>query len=57
VPPQQPEQQTHVNSNKVDFGVAVLSGFGGGHVDDFAGTTFDDDVSALPQGRALHTDG
>lgn len=29
---------THVNGDKVDLGVTVLPGLGGGHVDDLAGT-------------------
>ena len=29
-----------VNSCKMDLGVAVLAGLGGGHVDDLAGTTW-----------------
>jgi len=43
-----------VNSDEMDFGVAVLARLGGGHVDDLARATLDDDVAVLPQGRALH---
>lgn len=28
--------QTHINSDEMDLGVSVLSGLGGGHVDDLA---------------------
>jgi len=46
-----------VDGDQVDFGVAVLASLGGGHFDDLAGTTLDDDVAVLPQGRALHGKG
>ena len=46
---------THVNGDKVDFGVTMLSSLGGGHVDNLAGTTLDDDVTVLPEGGTLHT--
>lgn len=47
---------THVNGDKVDLGVTVLSSLGGGHVDDLAGSALDHDVTVLPEGRALHAD-
>src|SRR5690349_6194972 len=43
-----------VNSDEMDFGVAMLARLGGGHVDDLARTTLDDDEAVLSQGRALH---
>jgi len=36
-----------VDGNEMDLCVTVLSGLGGGHVDDFAGTAFDNDVTAF----------
>ena len=39
-------RQTYVNGDKVNLGVTVLSGLGGGHVDDLAGPALDDDVAA-----------
>jgi hypothetical protein len=45
---------THVNGDKVDLGVTVLARLGGGHVDDLARATLDDDVTVLAKGRALH---
>ena len=33
-------RQTYVNGDKVNLGVTVLSGLGGGHVDDLAGATW-----------------
>jgi len=46
-----------VDGDKVDLGVAVLAGLGGGHFDDLAGAALDDDVTALAEGRALHGEG
>ena len=46
-----------VNGNQMDLGVTVLSGLGGGHLDNLAGTVLDDDEAVLPQGRALHGEG
>ena len=43
-----------VDADQVDLGVAVLAGLGGAHVDDLAGTAFEDDVAVLAQGGALH---
>lgn len=38
----------------MDFGMAVLAGLGGAHVDDLAGAALDHDVAVLAEGRALH---
>lgn len=46
-----------VQSDQVDLGVTVLASLGGGHVDDLAGTSLDDNVTVLPQSRALHGEG
>lgn len=43
-----------VDGDQVDLGVTVLAGLGGGHVDDLARAALDDDVTTLPQSRALH---
>jgi len=43
-----------VDGDQMDLGVAVLSGLGGGHLDDLAGAVLDADETVLPQGRALH---
>jgi len=43
-----------INGNKMNFGVAMLAGLGGGHVNDLARAVLDNDESVLPQGRALH---
>ena len=45
---------THVSGDKVDLGVTVLSGLGGGHVNDLARSALDDDVSVLSERRTLH---
>ena len=42
-----------VNGDQVDFGVSVLAGLRGGHVDDLARAVLDADEAVLPQGRAL----
>lgn len=46
-----------VDGDKMDLGVTVLAGLGGGHVDDLAGAVLDDDVAVLAQSRALHGEG
>ena len=46
-----------VKSDQVDLGVTVLASLGGGHIDDLAGTSLDDNVTVLPQSRALHGEG
>ena len=45
---------THVSSDKVDLGVTVLAGLGGGHVDDLARPALDDDVTVLAESGTLH---
>jgi len=47
----------NVKGNHVDFGVTVLAGLGGGHLDNLAGTALDHDESVLPECRALHGEG
>jgi hypothetical protein len=44
----------HVGGDKVDLGVSVLSGLGGGHVNDLAWSSLDQNVTVLSEGRALH---
>lgn len=46
-----------VEGDKVDLGVTVLASLGSRHVDDLARATFNDDVTVLAQGRALHGEG
>lgn len=46
-----------VEGDKVDLGVTVLTGLGGGHVDDLAGTALDNNVSVLAQSGTLHGEG
>jgi len=46
-----------IDSDKMDLGVAVLAGFGGGHIDDFARAALDNNVAVLAEGRALHWEG
>lgn len=46
-----------VDGDKVDLGVAVLAGLGGGHVDDLAGAVLDDDVTVLAESGTLHGEG
>jgi hypothetical protein len=46
-----------VDGDKVDLGVTVLAGLGGGHVDNLAGAALDDDETVLAEGRALHGEG
>lgn len=46
-----------VDGDHVDLGVTVLAGFRGGHFDDLAWAALDDNVTVLPQGRALHGEG
>jgi len=43
-----------IESDHVDLGVTVLSSLGGGHVDDLAWATLDDDETVLSQGGTLH---
>ena len=46
-----------INGDNVDLGVTVLSSLGGGHFDNLAGTSLDDNVTVLAQSRALHGEG
>lgn len=46
-----------IDGDDVDLGVTVLASLRGGHLDDLAGAALDDDVTVLPQGRALHGEG
>lgn len=46
-----------VNGDDVDLSVTVLAGLGGGHFNDLAGAALDDNVTVLPQSRALHGEG
>jgi len=39
-----------VDADHVDFGVTVLAGFGGGHVNDLAGVSFHHDEAVLSEG-------
>lgn len=43
-----------VDGDEVNLGVTVLTGLGGGHVDDLAGTVLDNDKTVLPQSGTLH---
>lgn len=46
-----------IDGDKMDLGVTVLAGLGGGHFDDLAGATLDDDETVLSQSGALHGEG
>ena len=43
-----------VKRSQVNLCVTVLSSLGGGHVDDLAGATLDDNEAVLSQGGTLH---
>jgi hypothetical protein len=43
-----------VDGDQVNLGVTVLSGLGGGHVDNLAGTILDDNVTVLAESGTLH---
>lgn len=43
-----------IDGDKMDFGVTVLAGLRGTHLDNLAGAALNDDKAVLPQGRALH---
>ena len=43
-----------VQGNKMDLGVTVLSGFGGGHVHNLAWAILDHDMSVLTESGTLH---
>merc|ERR1719493_636084 len=47
----------NIESDKMDFGVAVLSGLRGGHLNDLAGAVLDHDESSFAESRALHGEG
>jgi hypothetical protein len=44
----------NVNGHQVDLGVTVLTGLGGGHVDNLTWSALDNNVSVLSQCRTLH---
>lgn len=46
-----------IGGDKMDLGVAVLAGLGGGHVDNLARAALDHDETVLTQSRALHREG
>lgn len=46
-----------VNGDQVDLGVTVLTGLGGGHVDNLTRSALDDNVTVLSQSRTLHWEG
>lgn len=46
-----------INGDNVDLGVTVLARLGGGHLDDLARATLDDNVTVLSQSGALHGEG
>lgn len=46
-----------INGNQVDLGVTVLTGLGGGHVNNLTWSTLDDNVTVLSQSRTLHWEG
>lgn len=46
-----------IDSNQMHLCVTVLSGLGGGHVDNLAGAALDHDVAVLAQSRTLHREG
>jgi hypothetical protein len=43
-----------VDGDKMDLGMAVLAGLGGGHLDNLAGAVLDHHEAVLAQGGALH---
>ena len=43
-----------INSNQMDFSMAVLAGFGGTHFHNLAGTLFDNNMTILTESGALH---
>ena len=47
---------THIDGDEMDFGVTVFSGLGGRHVNDFARSALDDDVSVLPDDHRMEGD-
>ena len=47
----------NIDGDEMDFSVTVLPGLGGRHLHNLARAALDDDVTVLPQGRALHRKG
>ena len=43
-----------IDSNQMDFSVTMLASLGGGHVNDLAWATLDDNEAVLSQGGTLH---
>lgn len=43
-----------IDGDKMDFGMSVLAGLGGAHLDNFAGAVLDTDKTILTERRALH---
>ena len=43
-----------IDGDEMNLSMTMLASLGSRHVNNLAGTAFDDDVSVLPQGRALH---
>lgn len=52
-----PLNETHIDGDKVDLGVTVLTSLGSGHVNDLARPALDDNVTVLPESGTLHTVG
>lgn len=46
-----------ISGNEMDLGVTVLTGLGGRHIDNLAGSSLDNNVTVLSQSRALHGEG
>jgi hypothetical protein len=46
-----------IQGGQVDLCVTVFAGLGGGHVDNLAGATLDDNETVLSQGGTLHGEG
>ena len=44
----------NIDGDEMDLGVTMLASLRGRHLDNFAGTCFDDNETILPQRRALH---
>lgn len=47
-----PSRRTHVDSDEMNFSMSVFTSLGSGHVDNFAWSALDNDVSVLPK---IHT--
>lgn len=46
-----------IGGDHVDLGVTVLASLGGGHLNDLARTSLNDDVTVLAQSGTLHREG